>query len=179
MGKGVEEINWKVVSEVNADNFDDEEGYCGVKKEFGFDKMSLADAIILLWPGDLWEQKDLMNKVLCQVVNPDRKNRRLRAISEVSNQELFTFLGLIIAATQFNVNGRSLWRKPGEEKTFTEAPNFGKHMNYSRFCEIKKIVPIMMVSEDGKDSSDPWWKHRGFIDGFNSKRQEVLNISRL
>ena len=48
MGKGVEEINWKVVSEVNADTFDDEEGYCGVKKEFGFDKMSLADAIISL-----------------------------------------------------------------------------------------------------------------------------------
>ena len=65
------------------------------------------------------------------------------------------------------------------KKTFSTAPDFGKHMNYARFCEIKNLVPLIMLCKTGDDESDPWWKHRGFLNGFNKKRQDILFVSRI
>ena len=93
---------------------------------------------------------------------------------------MLTFIALIIAATQYNVYRKSLWEKDSKNcQTFTPAPDFGRYMHFTRFCEIKKLVPLMMVSDKGNDGSDPWWKHQGFIDGFNKKRHEILVASQV
>ena len=93
---------------------------------------------------------------------------------------MLTFLSLIIAATQYNVHGKPLWEKDNKNfRAFTRAPDFGRYMNFTRFCGTKKLVPLMMVSDKGNDGSDPWWKHRGFIAGFNKKRHKILVASRV
>ena len=99
----------------------------------------------------------------------------------MTEQELLTFIALILAASQYNVRGRGLWRKENidEKKSFTPAPDYGRFMNYTRFNEIKNLVPLMMIAPGGDDGTDPWWKHRGFIDGLNKKRQDLLLVSRI
>ena len=79
----------------------------------------------------------------------------LRPIAEVSEKEMLTFLSLIIAATQY-VHGKPLWEKDSKNRQmFTRAPDFGRYMNFTRFCEMKKLVLCMMVSDKGNDGSDP------------------------
>ena len=51
-------------------------------------------------------------------------------------------------------------------------------MKYPRFCEINKILTYIMVYKKENYGSEPWWKHRGLIDGFNKKRSEILYLSR-
>ena len=44
-------ITWQGVKEVSTSSVADN-GFCGVKPEYGFDKMTLADVFLLFWPGD-------------------------------------------------------------------------------------------------------------------------------
>ena len=180
VGKGTDEIEWKVVKEVT-ENIISPDGLCGLKPEYNRTKMSSADLFLLLWPGDIWEQRERMNKVVREVINIERKRRFLRPTKEVSERELLTFLSLVLASTQYNVRGRDLWDKGSlaNRNKFTSAPNFGLWMSYSHFCEVKKLVPIMMWDKNGHSDSDDWWRHRGFIDGFNEKRNEILVASRI
>ena len=180
VGQGADKIKWRVVEEV-LESCVPEDGYCGVKPEFGFGKMSMADAFLLLWPGDMWGQLETLNKILVDVINVDRKKRNLRATKIVSKKELLTFISLVIAASQYNIRGRGLWRRDNkvERKTFTAAPDFGRWMNFTRFNEIKNLAPLMMVAESGSEGDDPWWRHRGFVDGFNKTRQDILMVSRI
>ena len=88
---------------------------------------------------------------------------------------MLTFLALIISATQYNVHGKPLWEKDSKNsQTFTHVQDFGRYMHFTRFCKIKKLVLLMMVSDKGNDGSDPWWKHQGFINGFNKKPHKIL-----
>ena len=136
----------------------EEDSACGVKEEYNLKGKLLADAILFLWPGDLWEQRDKMNEFVQTVINVERKKTFLRPIAEVSEKEILTFLALIIAATQYNVHGKPLWEKDNKNRrAFTRAPDFGRYMNFTCFCEMKKLVPLMMVSDNY--GSDPWWKH--------------------
>ena len=120
-----------------------------------------------------------MNNFFQTVINVERKIF-LQPIAKVSEKEMLTFLALIIAATQYNVHGKPLCQKDNKNRrAFTGAPDFGQYMNFTRFCEMKELVPLMMVSDKGNDGSDPWWKHRRFIDGFNKKRHKILVASRV
>ena len=94
----------------------------------------------------------------------------LKLVSQVREEELLTFVSLIIATSQYNARRQGLWAQKGvRTKTFSAAPDFSKRMNYSRFCEIKNLVPLMMVSKTVDDESNPWWKHHGFLNRFNKK----------
>ena len=72
VGRGADEIKWEVVDEVD-ECVIPPDGFCGVKPEYGFDKLSLADALLLLWPGDFHEQLRVFNKILRDVINVDRE----------------------------------------------------------------------------------------------------------
>lgn len=121
-----------------------------------------------------------MNKIVREVINKKRSQLALRLISEVNKKELLKFIALIIGAIKYNMCGRALWRnQEGEEREeLILATDFGRYMNYPRFCEIKKPVPHLMVDKKGNDGSYPWWKHPGVFDGFNKKRSELLYVSR-
>ena len=181
VGTGGEKITWRVVEEVTESCVPDD-GFCGVKPEYNFGEMSLADAFLLLWPGDMWSQLEKLNRMLREVVNVDRKKRNLRVTKQVTKKELLTFLSLIIAGAQYNIRGRRLWRREKNNearRTFTSAPDFGRWMSYHRFNEIKALVPLMMVADTGIDDGDPWWRHRNFVNEFNKTRQDVMLISRV
>ena len=62
-GTGADKITWQVVKEVTTSCVADD-GFLGVKPEYGFDKMSLADAFLLFWPGDTYNQLKQLNKIL-------------------------------------------------------------------------------------------------------------------
>lgn len=50
--RGADEIEWKVVDKVT-NYFVKDDGFCIVKPEYNFYTKELADAFILLWPGNL------------------------------------------------------------------------------------------------------------------------------
>ena len=119
-------------------------------------------------------------QIVRDVINVERKKIFLRETKEVTEREQLTFLSLVIASTQYNARRRDLWEQSSDDKQkkFTSAPNFGLWMSYSRFCEVKKLVPIMMWDKNGLSDSDDWWRYRGFIDGFIEKRHEIMVASR-
>ena len=58
--------------------------------------MTLVDAFLLFWTGDPYAQLKQLNRILREVVNPDRKKQMLRPGSQVREEELLTFVALII-----------------------------------------------------------------------------------
>ena len=65
-------------------------------------------------------------------------------------------------------------KKQGELQS---APDFSHIMSFHRWCEIKALIPLMMEGED--TCNDPWWKFRGFVDGFNFTWKEKLVLSKM
>ena len=178
-GRNLDEITWKVVSSVTADEIG-ADGYCGMK-DFSFYKKPLAEAFMDLWPGDFATQYEYMVKEVRDVINPQRKKEMKRVIKEPSKSELTKFLACLIAAAQYAERGVNLFSGfRGAAKKMKgrlrSKPDFSYVMSHTRWTEIKALVPLMMEGEKG---DDPWWKVRGFVDGFNKTRQEKLSISKI
>ena len=64
VGKGREEICWKIIVSCELEEIDSQNLNCvNIKEEF--DNLSnLAESIIRFWSGNLWEQQEEMNKKL-------------------------------------------------------------------------------------------------------------------
>ena len=91
--------------------------------------------------------------------------------------DLLTFIALVIGASNQAVKGVNLW-KNDVEPTLPTHTDFSKFMNWTRFWEIKGIVPYMMENQSNYlNSNDDWWRARTFIDGFNKRRADMLNSS--
>ena len=179
-GKNMDQITWTVVDEVDGHSLKLWEDSCVKKvKDPAFYTSSLADSLLLLWPGNIWMQWEYMNKMIRED-NRERRKIFARPIKEVSRKELLTFLSLIIAATQYSERGRPLWGNDEEKatKNFSRTANFTQYMSHTRFQQIKSVIPSMMI-DDSKKETDDWWKHRRFVDGFNSNREKILHTSRI
>ena len=151
VGNNRDEIVWTVVNEVAGCGIDWEANQCR-PKDPDFDTKSLADALLLMWPGDIWEQLELVNRRVREE-NKERKRKNGRTVKEVSKKELLTFLALIVAATQYSARGINLWANDEEKttKTFSKAANFSQYMVYTCFTQIKSVVPAMM---EGKSKNN-------------------------
>ena len=69
VGSRLDKITWKVVKSVEDDEIGSD-GYCGVKPQFDFHKKTVAEAFLLLWPGEMWAQYKQMVRKVREEVNP-------------------------------------------------------------------------------------------------------------
>ena len=180
-GTGAEKITWEVVESCEDDEIGPQVENVGIKPEFNFGKMTLAEAFMLLWPGDFWTQHRIMVNHIINVVNPNRNKIGKRIFNPPTRSETVTFLSLMIAACQHTAKGMNLFggRKDKTRKNkvrrLSKTPDFSVFMQWWRFQQMKKMMEFMMLEGDEKD--DDWYKVRGFINGLNSKRLKVLLTS--
>ena len=69
----------------------------------------LSDVLLLLWPGDIWDQLEEMNKHIRENVNVENKKNGKRIIAPVVKSELLTFIALLIASAITAAVGRNLF----------------------------------------------------------------------
>eukprot|EP00873_Tetraselmis_striata_P046182 jgi/Tetstr1/466446/TSEL_010974.t1 len=105
----------------------------------------------------------------------DEGARKNKSWTNVTKREWTTFWGLMLASTQYQERGLSLWSStsPG----ITSAPNFGRFMSYARFRGIRLLVPwakadLPSVHKDG------WAWFRQMVADFNTNREAVLGMLR-
>lgn len=173
-GAALDEITWKVVESVTADEIGPD-GFCGAKDEDFYTK-SFGTALMMMWPGDFDAQHQYMCRQMTEKINPQRKQELKRIIRPPTKAELYKFIAILIAASQYADRGVNLWRAKKKGR-LRKAPDFSTVMSHHRFCEIKAMVPLMMEGEN--DGNDDWWKVRGFVDGLNRSRRNKLFISKI
>ena len=71
-GAGLDKITWKVIKSVKNDVIGPDRE-CGVKLDFYFFKKSISRALLLLWPGDMWDQYNEMVRKVNGQFNPTKK----------------------------------------------------------------------------------------------------------
>ena len=59
----------------------------------------LVSSNVNFWPGDMWNQWRKMNDTVRNCLNLEQTQQQLRPIREVEQDELLTFLTLVIGAT--------------------------------------------------------------------------------
>ena len=99
-GKKNEEIKWEVIESCTEDYFSDKKMKNADLIDWFNDRGSkkLSDALLLLWPGDIWAQLEEMNKHIRENVNVENKKNSKRIIAPVVKSELLTFIALLIAS---------------------------------------------------------------------------------
>jgi hypothetical protein len=105
------------------------------------------------------------------------KNKRHKFIKEVSENEFWVFMGILIAASLFSRGGMNLWPSESDmaQSLFTKA-DFSKFMSMDRFKILKRFAPSMFHDETRKDSDD-WWPIVQLIEDYNANRQETVAAS--
>lgn len=87
----------------------------------------------------------------------------------VTENEWWTFFGIILSAHCYGDGGSSLWSKSDEGDGILSAPNMDQYMKEWRFKEIKKYIP-MIYADNSRKNDDPWWQFVSGVDQFNSNR---------
>ena len=181
------EFNWEVV--------EDMEDVCAVLEYdnvgvVGFDflqdrhKMENENGyfyklFVHLWPGDWRYQLSQMNNEIRS------KNRQCRGrkIKEVSKNEWWKFIGVIVLAGAVGKGGSFLWEKGNQYESLTEPINIGPGglniISKTRFDEIKEIFPTAFHDKAAQMDRDPWYPILLLLDGFNKNRKERLCSSAL
>jgi hypothetical protein len=138
-----------------------------------------------MWPGD-WKQqlRQLNGKISSgNLSNNDKK----QAIAQVSEQEWWVFIGVLISAAPQGKGGIRLWEKPthrdgfGVSKPVNYGPDGHGIMPYYRFNEIKACFPWSFQDKskanEGADGYDPWNMIMLMVDGFNANRHAWVAAS--
>lgn len=132
-----------------------------VLKDFVFTGDSLFDLFMHLYPGNFQEDFEKVNRKYLEA------NRRR---GDFSLSHWVTFFGLLLASTP--ERGRDLWRtKVG--RGFRSPPNFGQYMPERLFENIKAVASYAF-SEPSLHVSDPWWRMRSAVRGFNANRRDKV-----
>ena len=121
-----------------------------------------------LWPGSWREQLAKMNEWI--------RNKESGTFKEVTQDEWWTFWGIVIFAAKVQKGGvDALWDK-GKNKLLKELPSIdmSDRMKRYRFENIKRVIPIAF---HGEDEADPWNPIKTLIDGFNNNRARTVAAS--
>eukprot|EP00978_Attheya_sp_CCMP212_P038794 scaffold195902_cov98-Attheya_sp.AAC.1 len=147
-------------------------------------KMHLFPLLRHLWPGDWRNHLAKMNAAIVKdnsvrmEATRKSKDKRVKFLKEVSENEFWVFHGIMIAASLFRRGGMSLWPTPEESmKSLWTKPDFSRHMTIDRFKVLKRFAPSMFHDEERRET-DPWWQIVSLIEDYNANRQSTIAASR-
>ena len=104
-----------------------------------------------------------------------RRKKGSRPWSAVSEGEFLVWLSLFIAKSTMPKDSiRSMWDE--EAHGLFPAPNFGRYMKLYRFRDIMSAMSCVTYSASAS-MTDPWWKVRPLIQGFNENRRKSFHSS--
>jgi hypothetical protein len=192
-GRGNDEIQWKVVTEVTDDDYKDitpkvkfdfsggDNLSEGMSSDEGLDDIPISVMFEKLLPGGIEgtaERLAYLNSLLVEEINPQRNRTHQRSIKIVTEGEFLTFLGILLGAVQCSVSGVNLWLvSTDKEATFSKMESFSKYLPLWRFKQIRSIIHRMMESPTAKANGDEWWKFSSFVDAFNRTRSECMILN--
>jgi hypothetical protein len=141
-----------------------------------------------MWPGD-WKQqlKQMNNKIAAD----NAIGRFKQKVNQISEQEWWVFVGILISAGPHGKGGKKLWEKPSQSEGFfgmTQPINYGPDglniMAYYRFNQIKESFPwsfqdkTKAAEEDAEEGSyDPWNMVLLLVNGYNKNRHDWVAAS--
>ena len=140
-----------------------------------------------LWPGVWMDQLSQLN----EKIDSDNKigkstatnTKRYKKVANVSQQEWWIFISIIISAAPHGKGGAHLWEKEKhrEERTETDPINYGPDgkniMPEYRFNQIKSVFPWSFQNKEAEKKGDPWSMVLLLVDGFNDNRHEWIAAS--
>lgn len=124
----------------------------------------LVELLKHLWPGDFTKGYEAVAKHMKQ---DERANLTIG--------EWLRFLGLLLAATQYQDRGEGLWERPSKSGMRPFA-NFGEYMGINKFKQIKRHCSVAFSS--GSEATDPYAPIRGGVNGYNENRARTIILRR-
>lgn len=147
------------------------------------------DLFLALWPGDWQQQLHQMNDLIKKEQEKSRKNqsnKNSRKVREVTPNEFFVFIGIIVVAAAAQTGGKNLYQsaesyyKQGYQKVLPPI-NMSKYMTKTRFNEIRSKFDYAFEDRTKSDRTmpdfDPWYKVSKFVEEFNSNRTRMIAAS--
>jgi hypothetical protein len=139
-----------------------------------------------MWPGE-WQQQLRQLNIKIAAENATGGSARQK-IKEVSEQEWWIFIGVLISAGPQGKGGKKLWEKPQHRhgNAITIPVNYGPDglgiMAFYRFKEIKAVFPLAFrdnskADGDNDESFDPWNMVKLLVDGYNNNRHDWVAAS--
>lgn len=124
----------------------------------------LLDVFLQLYPGNRRTHVAKINKFI------QASGAQEVAVSE---REWMTFIGCLIAATNFAESGANLWNKKKSTGCRAAASEFfSKMMPLDRFQKIKRWSVEAFRGDE--DSDDPWFMIRPLLNDFNENRRKKV-----
>jgi hypothetical protein len=133
-----------------------------------------------LWPGIWTKQLKQMNNEIRKRNNYAGSNRKIR---EVSKNEWWVFIGILVLGGAIGRGGDRLWGKD-DGLSFSQAINLGPGpngqdvMSKFRFNQIKELFPHAFSDLSAKGKDNPWAPITPFVSGYNKNRSERLASSK-
>jgi hypothetical protein len=122
------DYEWTVVGSESVQGEDSNEEYpcVGVRGIDWADRdLNMMDVLVKLWPGDWRKQLEQMNKMLLAAMSRSSRSKKGTVVKEVTEQEFWLFLALMLSACPFGKGGCSfLWSK--SKRGVVPPPDFGK-----------------------------------------------------
>jgi Transposase IS4 len=147
------------------------------------------DLFLLLWPGSWKAQLKQMNNLIEKERRNKTKNGKTpKKVVEVTPNEFFVFLGIMISAGPSGKGGRLLFQddqsvhKTGHHNLL-HVINFGHYMKQTWFddirCRFHFALFDLQKSDPSLASFDPWYPVVKLVEEFNKNRSRVVAASRI
>ena len=122
---------------------------------------------------------------MAEVINAEAERQRSLPEDErytghwvpTNPKELGRWFALFLSAGAMGLGGHKCWTTDKSTPSLTH-PKFEQFMSLNRFKEIKRFVSWTMAERPADEADDAWWRVRGAVNGFNSKRRSVLKVMR-
>jgi Transposase IS4 len=140
-------------------------------------RINFLDLLIHLWPGDWLLQLQYMNKRIIDNNNEattNKRGNRYQKICEISPQEFWKFIGIMLVA---RIEGRKgeVWDRTAPEG-YGNIVNMGEVMTENRFKQLR-IYFAYLFSDEKNKLNDPWWQIRKGINEYNNNRKKTILAS--
>lgn len=123
---------------------------------------------LFLYPGEIEGDLRQINEALVSQ-NPGGKPW------PATLHEYVKFIGLVHASRLYTQKGQALWAS--ESTGLRVAPNFKQYgMSWNRFQQLMRAVPWAFAKKTAS-MTDPWWRFRRGIEGFNVNRARSIIMS--
>ena len=137
---------------------------------------AIHEIFMTLYPVN-WKQS--LKRLNASVVKEATVTRRKS--NEVSENEYWIFVGLLLLSTVQKSGGISRLFKDDETEGIVQRVDGSEYMNFTRFKFLKKmwVNQFSLDISDDMKQTNKWWKVGYLVQGFNSNRKSTVASSRV